>query len=54
MGGPELSVLVHEYLGMKDEVQVFHMDGSDVQNEHFAVCKGTSVISISDDEDLLQ
>ena len=51
MRGPELSIPVHEYLGTKDEVQVFYVDDSDVRNEHFAVCKRTSVISISDNED---
>ena len=30
------------------------MDGSDVWNKHFAVCKRASVISVSDNKDLLQ
>ena len=51
---PELSVPVHEYLEMEDKVQVFYVDCSDVRNEHFAVCKRTNVISISDNENLLQ
>ena len=50
----ELSVPMHEYLGTKYKVQVFDVDGSDVRNKHFAICKRTSAISVSGNKDLLQ
>ena len=54
MGCSELSVPVHEYLGPEYKVQVSDVDGSDVWNEHFAVCKRTIVISVSGNKDLFQ
>ena len=50
----ELSVPMHEYLGTKYKVEVFDVDSSDVRNKHFAVCKRTTVISVSGNKDLLQ
>ena len=52
--GPELSVLMHVYLGTEDEVQVLSMDGSDVLNKYFAVCKKASVALVSKNKNLLQ
>ena len=48
----ELSVPMHVYLGAKDEVQILGVDGSNLRNKHFAVCKRTDVISVSDYKDL--
>ena len=53
ISSPELSVPVHVYLRTKDEVQILDMDGSDVRNEYFAVCKRVSITLISDNKDLL-
>ncbi|XP_030931059.1 uncharacterized protein LOC115956937 [Quercus lobata] len=33
--------VMYKYLGMKDEIQVFDVDCSNVRDEQFAVCKGT-------------
>ena len=54
MRGPELSVLVHVYLGREDEVQIVGVDGSDVLNKHFDVCKKASVALVSKNKNLLQ
>ena len=45
---------MHVYLGTKYKVEVFDVDSSDVRNKHFAVCKRTTVISVSGNKDLLQ
>ena len=50
----ELSVPMHKYLGTKYKVQVSNVDSSDVWNKHFAICKRTTVISVSGNKDLLQ
>ena len=49
-----MSVPVHVYLGTEDEVQVLGVDGSDVLNKHFAVCKKASVALVSKNKNLLQ
>ena len=54
MRGPELSVLMHVYLRTEDEVQILGVDGSDVRNKHFAVCKRASVALVSNNKNLLQ
>ena len=45
---------MHEYLGPEYKVQVSDVDSSNVWNEQFAVCKRTTVISVSGNKDLLQ
>ena len=54
MRGPELSVPMHVYLGTEDEVQILGVDGSDILNKHFAVCKKASAALVSNNKNLLQ
>ena len=47
-----MSVPMHVYLGTEDEVSILGVDGSEVLNKHFAVCKRTSDALVSNNKKL--